>query len=302
MDIDQIKAELKESTRQVLDALGIIKDTRNGRYYCPLCQPEPSKHKDGDMWVRGSHIKCHRCGVSTDIIGIYMQTRNVGFIEAIEAMSNRKFKKAVQLQRVRMEPKKKPKKVYESVQLAIDEIEKHLEGWRWVEEYVYRDAEGTPVMYVIRYEKDGEKTFRPISWEGKGWVIGKADGLTTIYNLPAVMTSFDETVIAVEGEKACDALNGIGLLATTSAGGANAVDKTDWTPLKRRKVLIWPDNDEAGMVYAKAVQKHLPQSIIFQPKMTKEKDDAYDWIKEREGKSNQELIEELRKEWINASK
>jgi DNA primase len=31
------------------------------------------------------------------------------------------------------------------------------------------------------------------------------------------------------------------------------VDKTDWTPLAGRGVMIWPDNDAAGLKYANTV-------------------------------------------------
>ena len=40
--------------------------------------------------------------------------------------------------------------------------------------------------------------------------------------------------------------------------GANApIDKTDWTPLKGKHIIIWPDNDEAGNKYAKNAEKKL---------------------------------------------
>ena len=42
--------------------------------------------------------------------------------------------------------------------------------------------------------------------------------------------------------------------------GANApVDKTDWTPLKGKHIIIWPDNDEAGNKYAKNAEKKLSE-------------------------------------------
>jgi hypothetical protein len=42
-------------------------------------------------------------------------------------------------------------------------------------------------------------------------------------------------------------------VVTTSSGGGQAATKTDWSPLAGRSVLIWPDNDEAGLKYAVAV-------------------------------------------------
>nr|WP_255453561.1 hypothetical protein [Wolbachia endosymbiont of Atemnus politus] len=38
--------------------------------------------------------------------------------------------------------------------------------------------------------------------------------------------------------------------------GSNApIDKTDWTPLKGKHVIIWPDNDDSGKKYAEKLQK-----------------------------------------------
>ena len=53
-----------------------------------------------------------------------------------------------------------------------------------------------------------------------------------------------------------DALMEQGIVATTSLGGANApLNKTDWSPLKDKDILIWPDNDEAGRKAATEVAR-----------------------------------------------
>jgi len=60
-------------------------------------------------------------------------------------------------------------------------------------------------------------------------------------------------VILVEGEKCAQALIAAGITATTAMHGANApVDKTDWSPLTGKAVLIWPDRDKPGWEYAMA--------------------------------------------------
>jgi putative DNA primase/helicase len=48
-------------------------------------------------------------------------------------------------------------------------------------------------------------------------------------------------------------LDRCGVVATTAMHGANApVDKTDWSPLAGKSVLIWPDRDKPGWDYATA--------------------------------------------------
>ena len=68
--------------------------------------------------------------------------------------------------------------------------------------------------------------------------------------------------------------------------GANApLHKTDWSPLKDKEVIIWPDNDEAGINYANKLTDHLKNiagfiSVLTPPQGKKDKWDAYDSIKE----------------------
>jgi putative DNA primase/helicase len=62
--------------------------------------------------------------------------------------------------------------------------------------------------------------------------------------------------VLVEGEKCADALIRQGIVATTAMNGAKApVDKTDWTPLAGKAVLIWPDRDAPGWDYAEAAAR-----------------------------------------------
>jgi putative DNA primase/helicase len=78
--------------------------------------------------------------------------------------------------------------------------------------------------------------------------------LRPLYHLPELLNlGIDDPVYVAEGEKATDALVGLGLAATTSSGGAQAPSKTDWTPLAGRQVMIWPDNDPPGLDYAYTV-------------------------------------------------
>ena len=121
----------------------------------------------------------------------------------------------------------------------------------------YRNAEGTLVFCVCRWNKpDGEKEIRPLSWfEGVGWRFAHWPEARPIYNLDKIAREPDAPVVICEGEKAADAAASIfpKSIVTTSSGGANAIAKTDWTPLAGHRVLVWPDNDEPGGKYARAV-------------------------------------------------
>ena len=86
-----------------------------------------------------------------------------------------------------------------------------------------------------------------------------------LYRLVELLASSGR-VYVVEGEKAADAVASLGLVATTSAGGAKAAAKTDWSPLAGRKVVILPDNDAPGEAYAAEIVRLLSSLKLSAPK------------------------------------
>lgn len=113
----------------------------------------------------------------------------------------------------------------------------------------YRSADGELLACVYRYDTPDGKQYRP--WDVRGRAMRMPEP-RPLYNLPALHPT--DTVVLVEGEKCADALVSVGIVATTAMGGAaTALDKTDWSPLAGKRVIVWPDNDEAGARYAKAV-------------------------------------------------
>jgi hypothetical protein len=126
----------------------------------------------------------------------------------------------------------------------------------------YYDLHGKIIASVVRFEPDGtrdSKTFRPWCFktvDGKQkWVMGAPD-MRPLYRLPEIATS--PTVVLCEGEGCADALASIGIVATSAMQGAKApIEKTDWSPLSGKKVIIWPDKDAPGLDYAKRVSERL---------------------------------------------
>ncbi len=111
----------------------------------------------------------------------------------------------------------------------------------------YFDATGKLIAVVYRYDPPGrKKEFRP--WDAKRRKMTPPDP-RPLYNQPGLAAAGH--VVLVEGEKCAQALIAIGVVATTAMHGANApVDKTDWSPLAGKSVLIWPDRDAPGWDYA----------------------------------------------------
>jgi hypothetical protein len=65
-----------------------------------------------------------------------------------------------------------------------------------------------------------------------------------------------------EGEKAADAAARLlpELAVVTSPNGSKGASHADWTPLRGRAVIIWPDADAAGLDYANAVARLVKQT------------------------------------------
>ncbi|AYB50215.2 phage/plasmid primase, P4 family [Ralstonia solanacearum] len=111
----------------------------------------------------------------------------------------------------------------------------------------YLDAAGKLLGVVYRYDPPGRgKEFRP--WDAKRRKMAPPDP-RPLYNQPGLASATQ--VVFVEGEKCAQALIDAGIVATTAMHGANApVEKTDWSPLAGKAVLIWPDRDKPGWEYA----------------------------------------------------
>ena len=120
--------------------------------------------------------------------------------------------------------------------------------------YPYTNLEGELLFMVARYEARGGKTFCPWVWKADAWRPEGPPAPRPLYGLLRVGAQPDAKVVLVEGEKAADAL--ARLLrqpVVTWPNGAAAVRKADWGPLKGRKVVIWPDADQAGMKAAQSL-------------------------------------------------
>ena len=117
---------------------------------------------------------------------------------------------------------------------------------------VFRDAAGQVLGAVARFIKsDGSKIDLPYTfcenldthekmWRWRGW-----QGLRPLYGLDALASDPAQPVLVVEGEKCKNAADaaGLGYAVITWHGGAGNWDKTDWSAVQNRRVILWPDCD-----------------------------------------------------------
>ncbi len=147
----------------------------------------------------------------------------------------------------------KPARAHQSAEEAIAGIVKHLgsptSSWIYHE---LQDGQRFELMRVYRFDlPDGTKEFRPAHASADGSRVGDPPGKLPLYCLPEL--AGDDTVYVLEGEKCADLVRGLGLVATTSAHGSKSPQKTDWSSLAGKTVVIVPDQDTPGKAYAEAV-------------------------------------------------
>ena len=120
--------------------------------------------------------------------------------------------------------------------------------------YDYTDAEGKSLYQVVRFHP---KNFKQRRYdEERGWVWNLNGIQPTLYHLPELIQAITEgkQMFIVEGEKDADNLRKNGQVATTISGGASTKWHPSLVPLfEGAKVIIIPDNDDAGRKYAKYV-------------------------------------------------
>jgi len=144
----------------------------------------------------------------------------------------------------------------------------------------YHDENGHLLFQVV---KSPGKKFWQRRPDGKGGWIKSLKGVRRVlYRLPELISRPDDPVYIVEGEKDAERLLDLGLLATTSPGGAGKWADKYADMLSGRDIIILPDNDHPGRQHA--VQ--IAESFRGKSKVTKvvelpglqDKGDVSDWL------------------------
>jgi hypothetical protein len=148
-----------------------------------------------------------------------------------------------------------------------------------------------PDYIRLRFDWPGGKTFRDVSRNDKGWLFRKPAGRSPLYHADRLPGA--ELVFIVEGEPKVEALEGLGLTATTS-GSASSSNTADWTPLKGTpRICILPDNDKPGLDYSCAVKAKLPQAKIVPLPGLAEHQDVVDWLDKRDSQEPETIVAAL---------
>ena len=128
--------------------------------------------------------------------------------------------------------------------------------------YRYSDAAGVVLAVKRRWEPahDCSGRRKSFTWEDANGRSGQPKPWTPVlYRYPEVLTAIGEgdCVYVVEGEKCADALVAVGCVATTNEDGAGKWRREHSDLLRDARVVLLPDNDDAGRKHADAVRRLL---------------------------------------------
>jgi hypothetical protein len=167
--------------------------------------------------------------------------------------------------------------------------------------YRYYSAETVCIGAVLRFDlPGGKKTFvqaaREIIDGKEHWFCRGMALPRVLYKLPLVLATEAPIIIVCEGEKDALAAEKLGYRVTTSTQGAKNAHLSDWSPLASKElVVIFRDNDDDGLYYAKSVAKLLfainpkvPVKIVLLPGLA-EKHGAANFLLAREGQPTEQI-------------
>lgn len=181
---------------------------------------------------------------------------------------------------------------------------------RIVATYGYQDTSGALLYETVRYSPKDFRQRRPKTASarpehGEDWEWSLGDVQRVPYRLPDLLAADAANwVYVVEGEKDVDNLRALGLVATCNVGGAGKWRDEYGQHFVNRRVIILPDNDDAGAQHAEQVAVTLhgvaaEVRIVLLPGLP-HKGDVSDWL--AAGGTTEELatLVETTDSWQNA--
>jgi hypothetical protein len=161
-----------------------------------------------------------------------------------------------------------PQAIVEAIGLTLADISYAREdriGGDWtpfgdaVATYDYTDPDGQLLFQVLRTAGKQFPQRVPDESAKSGWRWKLGDVRRVPYRLPKIVAAIaaNQTIYIVEGEKDVHSLEGLGMTATTSPGGAGKWrdEYDEW--FVGADVVIVADRDKPGRDHAADVQKHL---------------------------------------------
>jgi len=252
---------MNEAFNAIVEALGDRVEKNDGTQVEARCPAHDDNNASLGVGVGDQPGRCVmncRAGCATpDILATFGMTTANLFDDHYRGSSSL----ATVARPVAIAKPKKPKTIHPTVErageAALWSVQQRNADAILAATHLYHTADGKPFGAVFRFQfGDGQKELRQATATPEGgWITTAGKSLWPLFNLPTLPATGIVTIH--EGEKAAMAAEALGLVATTSRGGAKNPGGTDWSPLAGREVVVFPDNDQAGWEYSLEVATRL---------------------------------------------
>ncbi|EMS8272210.1 hypothetical protein WK602_004601 [Escherichia coli] len=254
LDLQQNKGRAKDDIVGTISRY--VKLTQKGDEFVACCPFHDEDTPSFTVTPATGYYYCFGCGEGGDAIDFVSKHEGIGFAEAVNHIVGNH---AGETSPVKRQSIKQPKAMDVWEQIVPVPAEAPSPNFTFnrmtaTRTWMYRDAKGGRIGYVCRFDKpEGGKEVVPLTyWVNREtgemkWRYASFSRPRPMYGLDKLAVKPDAQVLIVEGEKAADAaqkLFGDKLVVVSWPGGGKAVKFVDWSPLKGRRVGLWPDADQ----------------------------------------------------------
>lgn len=187
----------------------------------------------------------------SDLISLYAKIKNLKQIEAAKELSN-----APKIDTPKIKSQLPEIKIISPATVNQRPDFTHYKFGKPIEVYAYKNKDSQVMMYIAKYiDQDNKKTFTPFCYSDKGWVRRQHPVPRPLYGVDLIKDP-SRKVMIVEGEKSVIAARkifGDRYYVVTWPGGSKAVNKSDWSMIKDKEIIVWPDADTPGMDAAREI-------------------------------------------------